>query len=567
MGRPGVLFGEPRPLRVAAEPADHSRRRRRFQQRHAVLDVLRPEGGHRRPADPRHPLTYAPCGYKPDQLRGAYGIDDAAGQRARRPRRHGRHRRRLRVADDLRRRPDYAAAQRPAAPAARLQFSPDRCPATYSHADAVRRRRLVRRGDARRRGRARDGARRQHPLRRRRDCDDADLVAALNKSSTTTWPTSSPTPTATSARTSRRRAAGRTRPASRPRSRASACYSPPVTVATRSPTPASGRPTSRPPTRGDRRRRHRARRRQGQQQRRSSRAGGPASPSLTNGAWTPRPAGATCTAAAAAPAGCSRSPLPEGRRAGRARQRLGQAAAPGRPGRRDGRRPEHRLPGRPDPDVPRRRSTTTSTASAAPACRRPLFAGMMALADQVARRRAGFANPALRAGRHARRIRDVDHGRGYRAVVRVGLRQRRRRRRTARRRRCARSTNRHDLHPPGYDDVTGVGTPNGAAFFNGVAVPTCAALTGPTHPRTPAPRTRRRGALRAQRSRAATTRMAPHGLSQVRTGHPHHRDLLTDAQPRPRTRSARSAGSTVCSDHALRSQALHDPAGAETSSC
>ena len=66
---------------------------------------------------------------------------------------------------------------------------------------------------------------------------------------------------------------------------------------------------------------------------------------------------------------------------------------PRRSRRRDGRRPEHRNADRSDADVLRRRRTTTSSASVARASRRPLFTGVMAVADQVAGFHHGFVEP------------------------------------------------------------------------------------------------------------------------------------------------------------------------------
>jgi len=96
----------------------------------------------------------------------------------------------------------------------------------------------------------------------------------------------------------------------------------------------------------------------------------------------------------------------------------------------------------------------------------PLFAGLMALADQRARFPHGFANPALyrAARRHAYRdIVDppspvaavrVDYANGENDADGVGF--------------SLRSMNDTEtLHTiPGYDDVTGVGTPKGEAFLN-----------------------------------------------------------------------------------------------------
>jgi subtilase family serine protease len=96
----------------------------------------------------------------------------------------------------------------------------------------------------------------------------------------------------------------------------------------------------------------------------------------------------------------------------------------------------------------------------------PLFAGVMALADQRAGRAHGFANPALYAAAGTSAYRDVVNPRSTVAAVRVdyinsenaadGLRT------------SLRTMNQTGTIAtrPGYDDVTGVGSPNGAAFLS-----------------------------------------------------------------------------------------------------
>ena len=98
----------------------------------------------------------------------------------------------------------------------------------------------------------------------------------------------------------------------------------------------------------------------------------------------------------------------------------------------------------------------------------PLMAGVMALADQAAGHPHGFANPAIYALYGSGAYRDIVDPATTLAVVRVdyinsvdatdGLRT------------SLRTMNEtQSLHTiPGYDDVTGVGTPNGAAFVNHV---------------------------------------------------------------------------------------------------
>jgi subtilase family serine protease len=99
----------------------------------------------------------------------------------------------------------------------------------------------------------------------------------------------------------------------------------------------------------------------------------------------------------------------------------------------------------------------------------PLFAGMMALADQAAGFHHGFANPALYRLAGSSAFRDIVPAKGALAVVRndyengtdpsggvtTSLR-----------------TLDHDSSlatAPGYDNVTGIGTPNGEAFLAGLS--------------------------------------------------------------------------------------------------
>jgi subtilase family serine protease len=96
----------------------------------------------------------------------------------------------------------------------------------------------------------------------------------------------------------------------------------------------------------------------------------------------------------------------------------------------------------------------------------PLFAGLMALADQRAGHPHGFANPALYKAYGTTAYRDIVDPPTVMAAVRSdfvnwenandGIRF------------TLRTMNQTGtLHTiPGYDDVTGVGTPNGVDFLN-----------------------------------------------------------------------------------------------------
>ncbi len=98
----------------------------------------------------------------------------------------------------------------------------------------------------------------------------------------------------------------------------------------------------------------------------------------------------------------------------------------------------------------------------------PLFAGLMALADQRAGKPHGFANPALYAA-GAGAFRDIVSPKTNLAAIRVdyvngvdasaGIRT------------SLRTLNYTEsiFTRQGYDDVTGLGTPNGAAFLNALA--------------------------------------------------------------------------------------------------
>jgi subtilase family serine protease len=99
----------------------------------------------------------------------------------------------------------------------------------------------------------------------------------------------------------------------------------------------------------------------------------------------------------------------------------------------------------------------------------PLFAGMMALADQRAGHAHGFTNPAFYALAGKSAYRDIvdpthtiaavrsDFANGESATDGINY--------------SVRTMNQTEsLHTiPGYDDVTGVGTPNGEAFLQALA--------------------------------------------------------------------------------------------------
>lgn len=100
----------------------------------------------------------------------------------------------------------------------------------------------------------------------------------------------------------------------------------------------------------------------------------------------------------------------------------------------------------------------------------PLFAGVVAVANQVNGGNLGFLNPRMYRLAGTDAFRDVNHGRAVTdGVVRVdyvnGFNAA-----------DGTTTSLRTLNQtgsiytrPGYDDVTGVGSPNGAAFFNGMA--------------------------------------------------------------------------------------------------
>ncbi len=97
----------------------------------------------------------------------------------------------------------------------------------------------------------------------------------------------------------------------------------------------------------------------------------------------------------------------------------------------------------------------------------PLFAGVVAVADQAGHRSLGFLNPKLYQLAGSRAFRDVDHGQSITdAVVRVdfvnGVNTKKG---TVTSLRTINQTGTIYTRP-GYDDVTGVGSPNGMAFLS-----------------------------------------------------------------------------------------------------
>ena len=155
--------GQPRRVRSASPGFS----RRRVPQRAAVLDLLRP--------DPREvpgrlqdaaaevqgqDAAYAPCGYTGPQFRAAYEGNSALTAPASRWRSPTRTPRRRSP-----RTPTPTRGNTATAAYAPGQFTQAR-PGTFSRQADLRPVRLVRRGDARRRGRARHGAGREHPLLR-----------------------------------------------------------------------------------------------------------------------------------------------------------------------------------------------------------------------------------------------------------------------------------------------------------------------------------------------------------------------------------------------------------------
>jgi hypothetical protein len=164
-----------------------------------------------------------------------------------------------------------------------------------------------------------------------------------------------------------------------------------------------------------------------------------------------------------------RARLPEAGRAARAGARQRRRAAPRRARRQPRRRPQHGDARRPDPDVPRREREVSEYRIGGTSLSSPLTAGVMALSDQLARTRHGFANPALYAQAGTAAYRDVvapvrpiadvrnDFVNGVDASdgITTSLR-------TFDQTQTLATT-------AGYDDVTGVGSPHGQAFLSALA--------------------------------------------------------------------------------------------------
>ncbi len=99
----------------------------------------------------------------------------------------------------------------------------------------------------------------------------------------------------------------------------------------------------------------------------------------------------------------------------------------------------------------------------------PLFASASAIADQVAGGSLGFLNPTLYKLNGSSAFHDIDHSRTVTGVVRVayinGVDASAGARTSLR---TLGQTGSIDTRP-GYDDVAGVGTPNGVAFLGALA--------------------------------------------------------------------------------------------------
>ena len=262
------------------------------------------------------------------------------GRRLRRPGRDGRHPRRLRLADDPRpTRTTYARSERPAAPAARLPVRPVACRRSYTFADEC---------DA-------AGWYGEETL-------DVEAVHAMAPAANILYvgapaartPTSTPRSNTVvdnelaAGRQQLLRQRGRavveggrrrtsTRRSCRPRPRASACCSPPVTTATRWPTPARGRSTTRPPT--PTRPRSAARHWPSTKDNGYGfeQGWGTGKSTLTNGAWVPQPPAYLYGGGGGTSRLFTQPVVPEQGRPVLDRELLRQGRAPRRAGRGDGR--------------------------------------------------------------------------------------------------------------------------------------------------------------------------------------------------------------------------------------
>ena len=151
------------------DEAGRLRGARRLRQRHAVLATTtasRRRGRCR--SSSGKTLPYAVCGYTPDQLRGAYGVNGLGNtQNLGRGPDRGDHRR-VRRADAAGRREHVCDAPRRPAVRTRSVPGPQRARGRID-GRRLRRQRLVRRADARRRSRSCNGSRCERPLLRRRE--------------------------------------------------------------------------------------------------------------------------------------------------------------------------------------------------------------------------------------------------------------------------------------------------------------------------------------------------------------------------------------------------------------
>ena len=140
-------------------------------------------------------LPYAVCGYTPNQLRGAYGVDGVGNDAEPRPWPDRRDHRRLRRADRCARTRTGTRSGTATGRSRRGQFQDRSVPEDAVDRRRLRRQRLVRRAGARRRGRARRWLPRANVLYYgAASCFDDDLLAAAGAGRrTTTRRRSSPT--------------------------------------------------------------------------------------------------------------------------------------------------------------------------------------------------------------------------------------------------------------------------------------------------------------------------------------------------------------------------------------
>ncbi len=164
--------GQPQDRRQGpAESRQGSPAAARLPQRATVLGLLRREERHDRPRIRwRLPLPAALRSVRLHTAAAAVRLraDIPDRERDRRARLHGGRRRRLRLADAVRRRAALQLGQ-PAGTGAEGRAVRPAAEQEVQQPRLLRSERMVRRADARRRGRARDGTRRQDPLRRRQE--------------------------------------------------------------------------------------------------------------------------------------------------------------------------------------------------------------------------------------------------------------------------------------------------------------------------------------------------------------------------------------------------------------